>query len=55
MGNGGERFWKLGGFLEIEKKFFFLKKMKLRKKILKILVIRENEKYGIIKNKGGGV
>ena len=54
MGNGGERFWKLGGFLEIEK-IFFLKKMKLRKKILKILVIRENEKYGIIKNKGGGV
>ena len=25
MGNGGERFWKLGGFLEIEKKFFFEK------------------------------
>ena len=54
MGNGGRDFGNWGDFWR-QRKNFFLKKMKLRKKILKILVIRENEKYGIIKNKGGGV
>ena len=56
----GGKFWKLGGFSEIKKilDYYVFKKMKLTKKflrILKILEIRENEEYGIIKNMGGGI
>ena len=58
MSNGG-KILKTGGiFGDREKNFklLFQKKLKLRKKILKILKIleiRDNEKYGIIKNMGG--
>ena len=60
MSNGGKILETGGIFGDREKNFklLFQKKLKLRKKILKILKIleiRDNEKYGIIKNMGGGV